>query len=219
LPFGRELRDHAAELAGGETAFTEGLDRTEGGWLERLRDRYLERAKQYGLTDGGGWFTDKMPLNDMWLPLLRMAFPRSPVVLVRRHPLDVLVSVMAHDMTHGFHCAYRLEDAATHLALMDELVARYTEAGIGPTHELQYERLIADQAGETQRLMASMRLEMEPSQLRFFERETVSPTPSYAQVREPLNDRSLGRGRKYAVQLEPILPIVAEARERGGYAA
>jgi Tfp pilus assembly protein PilF len=218
LPFGHELRDYAAELAGGEAAFPNGLDGAEG-WPELLRDRYLERAKEYGLTDGGGWFTDKMPLNDMWLPLLRLAFPQSPVVRVRRHPLDVLVSVMAHDMTHGFHCAYRLEDAAAHLALMDELVARYSEAGTGPTHELQYERLIADQAGETQRLMASMGLELEPSQLRFFERETVSPTPSYAQVREPLNDRSVGRWRNYAVQLQPILPIVAKAMERGGYAA
>lgn len=218
LPFGRELRDFAAELAGGEAAFPEGMDKADLHWPERLRDRYLERAKSYGLTDGG-WFTDKMPLNDIWLPLLRLAFPQSPVVLVRRHPLDVLVSVMAHDMTHGFDCAYRLEDAAAHLALMDELVARYNEAGIGPTHELQYERLVADPLGETQRLMASIGVEMEPAQLRFFERETVSPTPSYAQVREPLNDRSIGRWRKYAAQLEPVRPIVATAKERGGYAA
>jgi tetratricopeptide (TPR) repeat protein len=135
LPFGRELRDFAAELAGGEAAFPEGMDKADLHWPERLRDRYLERAKSYGLTDGGGWFTDKMPLNDIWLPLLRVAFPQSPVVLVRRHPLDVLVSVMAHDMTHGFHCAYRLEDAAAHLALMDELVAAYAAAGLGPTCE------------------------------------------------------------------------------------
>jgi hypothetical protein len=60
---------------------------------------------------------------------------------------------------------------------------------------------------------------MEPSQLRFFERETVSPTPSYAQVREALNDRSIGRWRNYAEQLEPIMPVVAKAMERGGYAA
>jgi Tfp pilus assembly protein PilF len=218
LPFGRELRDFAAELAGGEAAFPEGLDKADLHWPERLRDRYLERAKEYGLT-GGGWFTDKMPLNDMWLPLLRLAFPDSPVVLVRRHPLDLLVSMMAHDMTHGFHCAYRLEDAAAHIALMDELVAAYAAAGLGPTCELQYERLIADQVGETKRLMECIGLEMEPSQLRFFERETVSPTPSYAQVREPLNDRSIGRWLNYAAQLEPVRPIVATAMERSGYAA
>jgi len=67
--------------------------------------------------------------------------------------------------------------------------------------------------------MTSIGLEMEPLQLRFFERETVSPTPSYAQVRQPLNDRSIGRWRNYAEQLEIVRPIVAKAIERGGYAA
>lgn len=221
LPFGRELRDLAVLLAGGESAFPQGLGRIEEtNWPERLRDHYLARAKSYELTEpGAAFFTDKMPLNEMWLPLLRLAFPESPVVLVRRHPLDVLTSVMAHDMTHGFNCAYRVDDAARHMALMDRLIERYRDSGIELTCELRYEALIADQAGETQRLMQSIGLEMEPAQLRFFERETVSPTPSYAQVREPLNHRSIGRWRNYGEQLEPVRSILTDAMERGGYAA
>src|SRR5262249_11765713 len=157
---------------------------------------------EFGLkTPGARYFTDKMPLNDMWLPLLRIAFPESPVVVVRRRPLDVLTSVMAHDMTHGFNCSYRIEDAAHHLALVDGLLAQYRSAGIEVTHELRYEALVADQLGETERLMAAIGLPMEPAQLRFHERPTVSPTPSYAQAREPLNDRSIGRWRNYAEQL------------------
>ena len=205
LPFGRELHDLTLDL----TEFD----------AERLRDTYLAGAEGYGLTArGAAYFTDKMPLNDMWLPLLRLAFPDSPVVLVRRHPLDILTSVMAHDMTHGFNCAYRLEDAARHLALVDRLTAQYRAVGIAITHELQYEALVADQSGETTRLMAAIGLPMESAQLNFHERESVSPTPSYAQVREPLNDRSIGRWRNYAAQLEAVRPIVADAMARGGYA-
>jgi hypothetical protein len=159
-----------------------------------------------------------MPGNDFWLPLLRAAFPESPVVLVRRHPLDVLTSVMAHDMTHGFDCAYRLEDAARHLALTNSLLDAYRVAGVGPTYELRYERLVAEQQAESERLMAAIGLPMEPAQLSFHERKMVSPTPSYAQVRELLNDRSIGRWRNFARELEPVRPIVAEAMERDGYA-
>lgn len=221
LPLGRELRDLAVISAGGEAAFPHGLERVrEADWPECLRDLYLDRARDYALHEPGvTFFTDKMPLNEMWLPLLRLAFPLSPVVLVQRHPLDVLTSVIAHDMTHGFNCAYRLEDAARHLGLMDELIVRYRRAGMSIWHKLRYESLVYDQAGETQRLMAAIGLEMEPAQLRFFEQETVSPTPSYAQVRQPLNDSSVGRWRNYAAQLEPIRRLVAEAMERGGYAA
>lgn len=222
LPFGHRLRDLAVTLAGGEGAFPAGLDAMlaadKAHWPALLRDAYLAMAEAAGLTaPGAAFFTDKMPLNDLWLPLLRLAFPEAPVVLVRRHPLDVLTSVMAHDLTHGFNCGYRLEDAARHLALVDEVVARYRAAGVSIDHELGYEALVADQAGETARLMAAIGLAMEPAQLAFHERETVSPTPSYAQVREPLNDRSIGRWRRHRAALEPVRPLVAAAMARGGY--
>jgi len=215
LPFGAELRDLAEAIIG---PFPEG-PRNAADLPQAMRDLYLERAGQYGLLRAGAdYFTDKMPTNDFWLPLLRLAFPESPVVHLRRHPLDVLTSVMAHDMTHGFNCAYRIEDAARHLAIVDELVESYGTLGLGPTYELRYEDLVADQTAETRRLMNAIGLAMEPAQLSFHERSNVSPTPSYAQVREPLNDRSIGRWRNFANQLEEIRPIVADAIARGGYA-
>jgi tetratricopeptide (TPR) repeat protein len=217
LPFGRELYDLTVGEAGGAGFFPNGLS-IQSDWPRRLRDHYLQRAGQYGVIGGDCmFFTDKMPSNDIWLPLLRLAFPDSPVVLVRRHPLDVLTSVMAHDMTHGFNCAYRLEDAARHLALVDRVLSIHSEAGVGPTLEIRYEDLVADTPSETRRLMASVGLPMEPSQLRFHELGNVPATPSYAQVREPINDRSIGRWRNYASELKPIFPIVAEAMQRGGY--
>jgi tetratricopeptide (TPR) repeat protein len=222
------LASHGAIRAGGELPFgpklhdqfgATGSGGGEADWPERLRDHYLARAGESGLlAPGVAWFTDKMPDNSFWLPLLRLAFPHSPVVRLRRHPLDVLTSVMAHDMTHGFNCGYRLEDAAAHLALVDDLLEHYRLAGFGPTYELNYEALVADQVGETGRLMVAVGLDLEPTQLSFQERSTVSPTPSYAQVREPLNDRSIGRWRRFANQLAPITPLVRDAMNRGAYA-
>jgi Tfp pilus assembly protein PilF len=220
LPFGSELREFAISLVGSEAGFPSGLAASGGhlDWPERLRDFYLDRATTFGLTDPGAeYFTDKMPLNEMWLPLLSAAFPKSPLILVRRHPLDVLISVMAHDLTHGFNCGYRLEDAARHLALIDRLLGQYRASGLELTYELRYESLVADQNGETERLMAAIGLPLEPSQLSFHERAAVSPTPSYAQVREPLNDRSIGRWRNHSSELGKLRNLVAEAMKRGGY--
>jgi len=214
------LASHSAIVAGGELPFGAELRDLRGEKEpDRLRDHYLARAESYGLLGTGArYFTDKMPDNSFWLPLLRLAFPRSPVIWVRRHPLDILVSVMAHDMTHGFNCGYRVDDAARHLTLVDDLLCSYAESGMGPTCELRYESLVADLAGEAERLMASIGLPLEAEQLRFHERRDVSPTPSYAQVRAPLNDRSIGRWRNYARRLESVRPIIAEAMARGGYA-
>jgi hypothetical protein len=218
LPFGADLHELAISLAGGELMYPAGLANARPDWSTMLRDRYLESAERFGLfANGARYFTDKMPSNDFWVPLLRLAFPDSPVVHVTRHPLDVLTSVMAHEMTHGFNCGYRLEDAARHFATADQLLEKYRSAGLGPTYALRYESLVANQEEETKRLAAAVGLEMEPAQLNFHERAAVPATPSYVQVREPLNDRSIGNWRNFASEFEPVLPMLAETMRRGGY--
>lgn len=218
LQFGINLHELAVELAGGKASFPAGLLRAQSDWATQLRDRYFEGVERTGLWRNGALhFTDKMPTNDFRVPLLRLAFPHSPVILVRRHPLDVLTSIMAHEMSHGANCTYRLEDAARHLALTDELVEKYRAAGFGPTYDLRYESLVANQREETERLTAAVGLEMEPAQLNFHEGGEVPATPSYDQVNRPLNDRSIGRWRNFAAQFRPVIPILARAMERGGY--
>ncbi|MBW8735514.1 MAG: sulfotransferase [Asticcacaulis sp.] len=234
------LASHSRIRAGGELPFVAELaaiatERTRGAFpthvndldaatratlASDLRDHYLARAEAFGLlAPGTSFFTDKMPLNEVYLPLLRLAFPAAPLVAVGRHPLDVMVSAISHDFTHGFNCGYRLEDAARHYALIDTLMAGWRRLpGIVP-HQLSYERFVAAQQAETDALMAHIGLPMEPAQLAFHESQRFAPTPSYAQVQEPLNDRSIGRWRHYARDLEPARAILAETIARGGYAA
>lgn len=222
LPFVAELAEIAAQRTGG--AFPAQPDRlpaaVRAGLAADLRDHYLARAEAFGLlAPGTSFFTDKMPLNELYLPLLRLAFPAAPLVAVGRHPLDVMVSAMSHDFTHGFNCGYRLEDAAHHYALIDTLMAEWRRLpGITP-HRLRYESFVAAQLRETEALMAHIGLPMEPAQLAFHQSPRFAPTPSYAQVQEPLNDRSIGRWRQYTRELEPARAILAETIARRGYAA
>jgi Tfp pilus assembly protein PilF len=196
LPFVAELAAIAAERTGGWRTFDTRL-------AADLRDHYLARAEVYGLLEpGAAFFTDKMPLNELYLPLLALAFPQSPRVTVERDPRDILVSAMSHDFTHGFDCGYRPDTLAHHLAAMRE-VAGHWRAQFGG-HVLGYERLIADQPGETAALMAAIGLPVEAGQTRFYESRRIAPTPSYAQVQEPLNDRSIGRWEAYAPMLAAI---------------
>jgi tetratricopeptide (TPR) repeat protein len=222
LPFTAELRDFAALATGAPVPAGRGaLATADQSHLPALfRDFYLARAESHGLlAPGADFFTDKMPLNELYLPLLRIAFPEAPVIAVARHPLDVMVSVMAHDMTHGFNCGYAPGDAAHHFASVSALDAHYRDTLGIARHELAYEQFVAGQESETGRLMAHLGLKMEDAQLRFHENTRFAPTPSYAQVQEPLNDRSIGRWRNYARQLEPVRAILEEAMARAGYTA
>ena len=220
LPFVAELADFAGRMLGGAEPFPSGLGRLATADHHHIpalfRDFYLARAELYGLTEPGArFFTDKMPVNEIYLPLIRLAFPDAPMIAVRRHPLDTLVSIMMHDLTHGFDCGYRIEDAAHQLAAVSALTDGYD----APVHSFSYEGFVADQTGETGRLMAHIGLAAEPAQMCFHENRRHAPTPSYAQVREPLHDRSIGRWKNYRAQLAPVIPIVGAAMRRGGYEA
>ena len=215
LSFVSELRQFSLAQFPGPESFPDNLARVcaaDRRWAATLlRDYYFARAEQYGLTGPGKrFFTDKMPFNEIWLPLLRMAFPQAKVVRVVRHPLDVCVSMLSHNMTHGFNCGYRIEDIVHHLLAVADLDAHYARelSAVDLNEELilSYEHFIADQPGETRRLLDFLGLPFEEACLSFHQNRRYAPTPSYAQVTERLNDRSIGRHRHYARQLAPLLP-------------
>jgi hypothetical protein len=125
--------------------------------------------------------------------------------------------MLAHSMTHGYSCAYRIEDIAHHLRAVFDLVEHY-RGGLDPAeHVLRYESLVADQLAETRRLLDYLGLPFEEACLRFHENRRYAPTPSYAQVAEPLTDRAIGRHRHYLPQLGRYAAELAPLMARYGY--
>lgn len=224
LSFMGDIRRLANLLFPGPEPFPENLARTftaDNRFAATLfRDFYLARAEQYGLLEPGKtFFTDKMPFNEIWLPLLRMSFPEARIVHVVRHPLDVCVSVMSNHLTHGFNCGYRIADTVHHLAAVFDLVEHYRRELPLDEHVLKYETFVGAQREETRRLLEYLGLPFEESCLRFHENRRHAPTPSYAQVTEKLNDRSLERYRHYAQHLKPFLPQLRSLMAAYGYEA
>jgi len=224
LPFMVELRQFALLQFPGPEPFPENLWRTwtaDKRYAATLfRDYYLARAEQYGLlAPGKAYFTDKMPFNEMWLPLLRMAFPGAPIVRVVRHPLDVCVSMLSNNLTHGFNCGYRIADIVRHMAAIHELVDCYEQEMDTGVEVLRYESFVADQQAQTQRLLDHVGLALEPACLSFHESRRYAPTPSYAQVTEKLNDRSIGRYRHYLAHLQPFVSQLQRIMSAHDYAA
>jgi hypothetical protein len=125
--------------------------------------------------------------------------------------------MLSNHFTHGFHCGYRIEDIVHHLAAVSDLVDHYrTQLGFAD-FTLRYESLVANQDAETHRLLDSLGLPFDAACLRFHENRRYAPTPSYAQVTEKLNDRSLGRHAHYAEALRPFRPQLARVIAAGGY--
>ena len=191
-------------------------DQREG--LDNLRDYYLQKVRQMGvLRDGATRFTDKMPLNETHLGLIALLFPEAPLIHVLRHPLDVMVSAFSNAFTHGFYCASDLVTAATHYVRVMDLVQHYRGEMTLRYLPIRYEDMVADQQGSVRAVLAFIGEPFDKACLTFHKNRRYARTASYAQVTEPLYERSVYRHRHYLKHLEPVLPILQPVIERLGY--
>lgn len=222
LPIMHMLAERAKHLLGSPLDYPKALSELwlgdRAGHINTLRDLYLNEAVRFGAIDPAKrWFTDKMPLNETHLGLISLIFPRSPVVHLVRHPLDVVLSVFSNGLTHGFFCAYELESAARHYALIADLLVDYRAALPVNYHAVRYEDLVADQEREVRSLLDFIGEPFDPRALEFHANARPARTASYAQVTEKLYDRSVFRYRNYIEHLKPIIPILEPAIARLGY--
>jgi hypothetical protein len=82
---------------------------------------------------------------------------------------------------------------------------------------IRYEDIVARQAESVAAMLDFIGEDFDPACLTFHRNGRYARTASYAQVTEPLYDRSVGRWRHYRRQLEPVIPILAPVMERLGY--
>lgn len=223
LPFISDLAENAARLLGSPLGYPEALSET---WmadhrddLELLRDQYLRAVRRAGLPRKRGvrFITDKMPLNETHLGLIGLLFPDAPIIHLIRHPLDVVLSVFSNHLTHGFHCAAELGTIAAHYRLVMDLVAHYRSQMTLRYLPVRYEDVIAHPEAEVRRLLDFIGLAFDEACLAFHENRRYARTASYAQVTEPLYDRSVYRHRHYEKELAPLRPALAEWIVRLGY--
>ncbi|MGO8911840.1 MAG: tetratricopeptide repeat-containing sulfotransferase family protein [Bradyrhizobium sp.] len=222
LPFINELSDTIPRLFGSPLSYPEALaewwmgDNRRGP--EALRDAYLQKAELRGIIKPGDtYFTDKMPLNEMHIGLISLIFPRSPLIHILRHPLDVVLSVYSHHLTHGYFCAFALETIAQHYALVMDLVHHYRAQMALRYLPVRYEDMVQDMSGSVRRMLDFVGESFDQRCVNFQDNRRLPHTPSYAQVKQNLYDRSRFRYRHHRKHLEPVIPILKPAMDRLGY--
>jgi tetratricopeptide (TPR) repeat protein len=222
LPFVNEITDAMVRTLNSPFSYPEALaelwmaDRRYG--LDELRDYYLNQVGRLGIVDDGAtWFSDKMPLNETHLGLIALMFPSAPLIHVVRHPLDIMLSVFSNNLTHGFNCAFALETAALHYRRVAELVEHYRSVLTLRYLPVRYEDIVDDQEQSIRRMLDFIGETFDPACISFHENRRYARTASYAQVAEPLYDRSRYRYRRYMKHLRPAADILAPVIERLGY--
>jgi tetratricopeptide (TPR) repeat protein len=204
--------------------YPEQLGRLTPAQLEEVRKRYWQRVRRKVRLESGQRLVDKNPLNLLRLPAIRRLFPNARILLAVRHPCDVLLSCyMQHFRAPEFAllCA-DLESLARGHARAFEFWYAHERLLAPAAREVRYETFVADFERETRAIAEFLELPWDEAMLapgrRAQEKGYIS-TPSYSQVVQPVNSRSVGRWRGYRRHLDRVAPIVQPCIDRWGYDA
>jgi tetratricopeptide (TPR) repeat protein len=214
------LAAHPDVTGGGElTAFESAIDgelMTPGMMLAELPSRLRALAARYleatdALAGDTARLTDKLPHNFFYAPLIWLAFPNARMIHVRRDPLDTCFSCYAtiFSGTNIPH-AYDLGELGRYYVAYAAMMERWR--ALLPADrflEVHYERLVDDFEAEARRLIEFCGLPWDAASLTFHEVPRVVRTASAAHVRRPLYGTSIGRGRRFAAHLGPLLEALA----------
>lgn len=190
--------------------------------VSTLRGVYFKEVARHIKLQPGGILVDKMPLNTINVHLIWRVFPQAKFIFVARHPCDVCLSCfmqnfVMNEANAGF---ISLESAAkvyaevmqTWLEVVAKLPLDY--------HRIRYEDLVANFEGETRALLEFLGVGWDDRVLGHTEhaikRGTIK-TPSYHQVTQPIYQHAKYRWKRYARQLEPVLPMLQPLIDYFGY--
>ncbi|WP_374942569.1 sulfotransferase [Sphingomonas sp.] len=173
---------------------------------------YLSRAGHYRRMPDRR-LVEKFPGNFLYAGIAARALPNAVLVCLRRNPMDTVLANFRNLFAIGsryYDYSYDLLDIAAYYAEFDRLMAFWHRALPGRILEVRYEALVADQAGETRRLLAHCGLDWYDGCLDFHTNTNAVSTPSAAQVRRPIYTDSVARWRQHAPALEPVAAFFAE---------
>jgi Flp pilus assembly protein TadD len=218
-PFLQDLID-AMQRAG--YAYPADLGRLCASDCAQLREVYWRRVAATGRWSSGRRLVDKNPLNFLCLPLVKRLFPAAKIVMLLRHPADVLLSCYMQNFrspAFALMCAdlTRLGQAwRTALEFWRDQSALLEPDAL----ELRYEDLLADFPACTAQLARFLDLDDAGSMLDYHQhaqqRGYIS-TPSYSQVIRPPDASRVGRWRAYREHFLPLAPMLEPTMRHWGY--
>jgi hypothetical protein len=189
------------------------LDFDDETWAALGRS-YIEQTRQY--RRDAPRFIDKNPNNFASIGLLSLALPNARFINTRRHPLDTCLSCYKQLFARGQPFTYDLVELGEYYLQYDRMMAHWHAALPGRVLDVQYESVVADQEGETRRLLEFCGLPWEHACLRYYETERAIRTASSEQVRRPIYTDSVGLWQHYRQELAELIDILEPILSKGG---
>ena len=173
--------------------------------LARLGEAYLARVGP--LPEGKTRFVDKLPHNFLNVGLIRLILPEARIIHARRDPVDTCLSCYSKNFSgSALPFTYDLAELGLYYRDYETLMAHWRSV-LPPTifSKSTTRRWSTILRGRRDGLIAFLGLPWDPACLEFHRTRRPVRTASLNQVRQPIYRGSVGRSRRHAARLGPLL--------------
>ncbi len=178
------------------------------------REKVGECAESYlrhigGMNRDAPYVTDKLPFNFRNLGFIHLLFPQARIIHCRRDPRDIALSCYFSRFRDQLAFSFNLRDLTRYIEDYKRVMDHWHSVADLPYIDVHYDAVVADQLGETRRMLDFLGLEWDDACMRFYETQRPVLTASNWQVRQPLYATSLNRWRNYERMLQPFNAALA----------
>jgi len=177
--------------------------------MAQLGKAYIDKTRC--LTGETKKFVDKMPLNILYVGFIFQALPQAKIVCLDRNPLDTIVSNYRQIFSansSSYNYAYALTSTAEFYVEFKKLMQLWSTLFPDNFYVINYEKLVNNPEIEAKRIIEFCELNWQEDCLDIHNNTAPVATASAVQVRQPINNKSVGNWKKYDAYLDEVKKIV-----------
>jgi len=173
--------------------------------FEELGQAYINSV--HATSGNSGRFVDKLPLNILNAGFIIKALPACKIICLDRNPLDTIVSNFRQIFSpHYAYCYYSnsLEATTNFYLKFRELYLFWQRLFPNNFLVVNYESLVNSPELEAQKIIEFCGLNWQKNCLDIQNNSSPVATASASQVRQPINNKSVGNWKKYNKYLDNV---------------
>ncbi|MFZ7089901.1 sulfotransferase [Primorskyibacter sp. 2E233] len=188
----------------------------------RLGEDYVAGLHAEGLR--AGYVSDKMPANYLYVGLLSIALPRAKFLIMRRHPMDCLLSNYMQNFGPNQTFSTDFKNLGEVYKGFDRMAKHWSASLPDRVREVPYEGIVAQPEDRMREILEFVGLDWTDDILDHTKSTHQVNTASFAQVREPIYSTAVARWQRYGPLLHDLAAevqdfLTAEERDACGLGA
>jgi len=150
---------------------------------------------------------DKNPSNFYWIGFLKLLFPNSKVIHIKRDLKDISLSVYKNIFgVNEMDWSYSPENITNYIKIYLKTINYWKKKYPNFLYEIEYENLINNKNEETKKLFSFCNIDWSEDIFNFYKTGKTIRTASIYQVKKPIYNSSVNISEKYS----PYLPFLNE---------